>query len=109
MNTPPGWSSCNDLSTFFFRSKRLTLDWKNPFGYLLALLSEWMAVYSIIQTTIPVTCFFVGSCCWFIAFANDITSDLDVLNIGGLSNRAKIKMRLCNIVRFHLDAKQLSV
>lgn len=80
-------------------------------GYLVALFTECMAVYSIIQTAIPVPCFFIGSCCLLVAFAKDITSELDFLNIGGLSNegRAKIKIRLCDIVRIHSDAKQLSV
>lgn len=80
-------------------------------GYLIALFTESMAAFSIIQTAIPVPCFFIGSCCWFVAFAKDITGDLDALNVGGLSNqgRAKMKTRLCNIVQTHSDAKELSV
>lgn len=81
-------------------------------GYLMALCIEWMAVFSIIQTTIPVMCFFIGSCWLYIAFAKDITNDLNLLDIGGFESnegRTKIKLKLCHIAQIHSDAKQLSV
>lgn len=91
---------------------RLPFNWRTPFGYLIALCIECMAVFSIILTTIPLVCFFIGSCWLCIAFAKDITNDLSLWNLGGLtSNQShlKCKMKLCRIVEIHSDVKQLSV
>lgn len=110
--SPETWKNVVDsIDCFFFLKKRLPFDWRTPFGYLIALFIECMAVFSIIQTTIPLTCFFIGSCWILAAFAKDITSDLSGWNVGRLLGQrpAIDKMRLCHIVQIHSDTKQLSV
>lgn len=51
----------------------------------------------------------LGSCLLFAAIAKDITNDLDLLNIHGMSEMscAKLEKEFCNFVQFFSDAKEL--
>lgn len=55
--------------------------------------------------------FFIGSCQLFIAFVEDITNDLAILNIGGMSQRSRDKMskHFLKIIEIHSTVKQLSI
>lgn len=52
--------------------------------------------------------FFAASCILFITFVEDVSNDVELLNVGGESNRSHKKIQLSKIVRQHADLKQLS-
>lgn len=89
---------------------RLPMNSKTPLGYLCVLLLEASESFSIVSVALSAICFLVGSCWMFISFANDMTNNLHLLNIGGKSeeNHVKMKERLCNVVNFFSDVKELS-
>lgn len=86
------------------------LDLKTPFGYLIALLFETIAMFWVNLGSVPIGCFLVGSCWLIVAFVDDIINDLTILNNYGKSMRDywKLKQQLYFIVQNIADAKQLS-
>lgn len=99
-------------SKFYFISLlfRLPFDWKTPFGYLIALLAEFATVHSSSFLFSPVASFFIGSAWLLICFIQDITSDLADLNVitTSIQSLTEMKKRLCYIVGFYSDKKQLN-
>lgn len=89
---------------------RLPFNWKTPLGYLVVQLSEAMSFLSIVSCLISTLCFYAGSCWLIIAFGKDIANDLDLLNVGGASNRNRklTRERFGKIIQIHMDVKQLS-
>lgn len=89
---------------FHFCSLSLPFDWKTPFGYLFAFVISSNACYAYIFSLCPMIYFLIGSCWLFVEAAEDITEDLSLLQ----KNDARLKRQLCDIIRFHAEAKQLS-
>lgn len=98
------------LNLLNFSFDRFPFNWKTPFGYLIAELSETASYLSIVLCRIPILCFFWGSCGLFCLFIRDITSDLELLNVGGASDQSRKKRqeRFGKIIQLHSDVKQLS-
>lgn len=89
----------------------MPFDWHAPLGYSIALLEQAIVAYCACCMTSPVTCFIAGSCWLFVAFVEDITSDLCALNAEIKStnaNQMDVKKRFCEIINLYSDVKQLS-
>lgn len=99
----------NDLIHFAL-SLRLPFNWRAPFGFFIATIGVHAALFTVLLSFNTTISFFLGACCLFIAFVEDITNDLIVLNIGGMSNRSRNKMRqrFLKIIKLHSSVKQLS-
>lgn len=84
-------------------------NWRTPIGYLVVLAIELLCDLCARAWFVPTVCFFIGLCWLSVAFAKDITIDLNFLNIGGKSNRSQVKLikRFCGIVQLYADARQL--
>lgn len=78
---------------------------------MLLMFFQTLWYFCIVLAAMVTIGFFIGSCWLFVSFAKDITSDLDLLNIAGKSNRSRLKIRerFCNIVQVHSNVKELSV
>lgn len=89
----------------------LPFNWKTPFGFIIASSSLTAAGFALFLSITPTTCFFFGSCWIFIVFVEGITNDLAILNIGGMSQRSRDKMRklFLKIIHHHSVVKQFSV
>lgn len=91
---------------------RLPYNWKTPLGYLITLVFQAVAAISTFLSFIPTICLLCGSCFLIIAFVDDISNDLDILNNidgGGMSRPCHriVKERFCNTIQFHTDLKGL--
>lgn len=84
------------------------LDWQTPIGYLITFLSLAGVVYPILLSSYQTLAFFAGSCVLFITFIEDITNDVELLNVGGKSNQIDKKMRLARLIQQNSNVKQLS-
>lgn len=58
----------------------------------------------------PTILFYAGSCGLIITFVEDITNDLEFLNVIKASNQNWSKKRadFCNIIQLHMKVKRLS-
>lgn len=59
---------------------------------------------------LPIICILIGSCWLIIAFVKDITNDLSnfkIIEMRLIKNRAELKVRFFNMIRFYSDAKEL--
>lgn len=93
-----------------FLSPRMPFNWKTPFGYLIALLSETAAMLSAHFMILPIVCFVVGSYCLSISIFKDITkSDFHILS-DKISNGNHIEMNelMYNFMQKFSQVKQLS-
>lgn len=91
---------------------RFPYDEKKPFNYLISVTLMSLSMFPVILSQLACFFFLMGSCWFFILFVKDLIDDLDYLSIGGISTkrgRTKMKLRFCNVIRNHLDVKQLSV
>lgn len=97
--------------SFSFCNLRLPFNWKTPFGYLIALLFETVAMFGVNLGSVPIGCFLLGTCWLVMAFVDDIINDISILNGYGKSMRDawKVKPQFHFIVQNIADAKQLSV
>lgn len=92
-----------------FKKIRLPFDWKTPFGFTVALLSQIVGGCATFSILLPAFSFMIGSCVLFIFVADDITKDLAVFNSGKVAkkNRVPRLKRFCAIIEIHSDARQL--
>lgn len=98
-----------DQSYHLFYLTLWPFNQKTPIGYLISLAIEFTTVACSQIWFIPTAAFFIGLCWFSIAFANDVRSDLNFLNIGGTSHQrqAQLMKRFCGIVQLYADARQL--
>lgn len=73
---------------------------KNPYGYTIALLLTFAAFYIIGQSCTCILGLLVGLCSIIKSFIEDVQDELSQLN----GNTQK----LCNFIKLHSQAKQLS-
>lgn len=93
---------------------------QTPIGYIVTILIQSVGSFVIISGLLCTVLFPVAHCVFIITFCSDLESELFVLNEiiqnecekkSPFSTNAIIKIRgkLCKIIRFYCDAKQLSV
>lgn len=104
----------NGDTSHFISSTRLPFNWKNPMGYLVALLIESLVSFSLsIIGALPI--FYFCGLCWILAsFVLDIASDMARLTDQEIKksnqrNPKQMKMTFLKIIREISHTKQLSV
>lgn len=99
---------CLELNQFFMC--RFPFDVKNPVGYALAVVIQFVCMINNNLTVLCVLVIVIAPCLILISTTNDIKYGLDVLNINARANESdfKITQQFNQIVRFHSTAKQLS-
>lgn len=102
-------NNLGDESYHFLHPTLWPFDCKTPIGFLIVFVIDCVANVCTQTWLIPTVWFFVGLCWLSIAFAKDIASDLNFLNIGGASEDCHVKLiqRFCEIVQIYADARQL--
>lgn len=95
---------------FYCPFHRSPVDWKTPLGFLITSVFEALSFFAVVLCLIQTLCFYTGSCWLLITFAKDIANDLELLNVGGRSDRSRKKMRerFSKVIQIHMDVKQLS-
>lgn len=90
---------------------RLPFNWKTPFGYAVALLAQFTGSYAVLFCASTVFGLFGGSIWLFISITQDINNDLKHLKFKKKLTKSDqcMKVQFYKIVRFYLDAKQLSI
>lgn len=86
---------------------RWPFDWRTPFGFLFAVAVELIAWECSQMWILATNCFFNGIKRLSIAFAKDIMSDLQLLNVHEASKQSRTELigRFCKIVNFYSDAR----
>lgn len=98
---------------------RLPYNWRTPFGYLSTMTLQIFITFLIISITFSALAFAIGFCVFLSALCSDLENDLHQLNENirahvalrkhlKKANSIKIELKICEIIRFHCDAKQLS-
>lgn len=84
---------------------RVPFNTNTPRGYLFLLLIELAGLFCSLLSFVPTLCVFIGSCWIFMSIVEDITDDLNLLNVGGASETE----RFLHMVTTYLDVRQLSI
>lgn len=103
-------------SLLYFRntpSRTVPLNWKTPFGFLIAGLFEYMCGVSMCEFFSISFSFLIGSCVLVKAFLNDVAGDLGSLHVNkeilpNGNEAKKIEKIFCEISCDHSTLKQLS-
>lgn len=88
----------------------LPFDWKSPVGYVVAWLSEILALSAGSLSIFPVLSSIFASSWLFITIADaDLTQEMANFNIdvkaSGEHGDGELIIRFCNIVQLYSDAK----
>lgn len=86
-------------------------------GYPIALLMQCSAAFCVFVCYVPIVCLFVGSCWLISSFVEDLTTELSQhFNVdeqfwqnSATSKPADITNHFIQIIKFHVDAKKLSL
>lgn len=84
-------------------------NWKTPAGYVIAFAIQFAADMCVQTWLVPTLSFFIALCWVSVAFAKDIASDVNILNVGGTSEQRQSESieHFCKIVQLYGDARQL--
>lgn len=91
-------------------------EWRAPIPYLATSLFLYsIALYGTMMFIVTIS-LYIGFCVYGIAFVHDIQLKLQSLQADVMDahknptteKRIEIKEQFCDIIRFHIDAKQLS-
>lgn len=98
------------LKIFHFHFVSWPFNEKTPLGYFCQSSFQFVESYSWLITNLTGLSLLFGSCFLFTSFAEDITNDLNMLNIARKSKRnsKKVKQNLCGIVKAFSEVKELS-
>lgn len=102
----------NEMKLILLIFGKFPFNWRTPFGYLMASLLLSVAIYFALFSATQIVCFFIGSCLMFISFVEDISNDLDALNIGDKDLKKceqKLVVQFRNIVQLFADVKELCI
>lgn len=90
---------------------RSIFDWRNPFGYIFAFVFELIGAAYLMLICACLMSQGFSSCWLFIAFADDLKSELSALNKYTRTKR-KTKLQIYDQIhkffQFHTKVKQLS-
>lgn len=99
------------MHNFFYMSLvslRLPFNTKCWPGYIFAFLLEASGAYAVVLAPNNYLCVFIGSCWILTSLAEDITHDLNELNMDKSGNRAEIQWRFCSISKRLSEMKEFS-
>lgn len=89
----------------------LPFNWKQPFGYAIALMMQCIQAYYSVMAGVVMSCYLIGSCFLLKSFINDITNDVSVLNFEAITSDGKYGLKIkhfINIVQEFSTVKELS-
>lgn len=100
-----------DLNPFFRKNCRLPFDWKNPFGYMSAVILQAIGMFYITHIGICQAAFVSGTCLMLITMTRLLKKDLSVVNIMVKNNSHQYELMnvLQKCIDFHSIVKQLSI
>lgn len=97
------------LYNLIFDFDRLPFNWKTPFGYLVAFVSQYLGS-TFVLTIFTVVMNLVYETCWFfITVARDIRKELTEFNADvrtSHENPEKMTKRFVELIQIFSDAKQ---
>ena len=88
----------------------MPFNWKTPFGYFVAWLTEASGAVGVFTTCTLVFMFMFDSCQLFVFIAEDITNELADFNDAVKkpnANHEELMDRLSNSLQAYSDAKEL--
>lgn len=90
---------------------RYPFNWRTPFGYGVALLSQCGSSFVILYNICPIICFLIGTCWVLIGCCEDISNELPHLNTIKEPRRngcGELKASICSVAQMLADVKQFS-
>lgn len=95
---------------------RLPYEWRAPIPYIASSLFLYSIPFYGAMMFIVTISLYIGFCVFGIAFVHDIQLNLQDLNAGVFNEhinitaekRIEMKDKFCDIIRFHIAAKQLN-
>lgn len=98
------------FTKFSFIFYRFPIDWRDPFGYLIAFIAQTGTMFGFLVACSPALCLFIGFCWLSMAFVADIEDKVSQWNESNEQKESltKIYKQLSKIIQFHTDAKELS-
>lgn len=90
-------------------TKRFPFNWKNPFGYSIIFLGQWIGSVSAAGVVVQFLSLVFGSCWFFIFITNDINRDLAAFKTAietPNENQSDLTKRFCNLVQIYSDVKE---
>lgn len=89
---------------------RVPFNWRTPQGYLMFSIFNAITSVCTVFSTVPTTCYYVGSCWLFIAMAEDIDGNFCLLidSVKMESSDMQLRKQLCDFIRVYTEVKQLS-
>lgn len=100
--------------TLNFIQFRLPINRNSLLGYVIFEIFETVGYFCTIYAAVPTIGLYVGVCCLFIHFINDIRENVlngirDAKNSSGTpESEVQVKVRFCHMVELYSDVKQLS-
>lgn len=86
----------------------LPLDWRTPFGFIVAWLSQVFGGFAVFSAITPFYSLIFASEWLFIVIADSITKELNAFNHRKITNKNHKEMmhRFCDIIQLYSHAKQ---
>lgn len=99
------------LFILLYDCKRLPFDWRNPTGYLLAIVIEFLVAFCVLSFIACFSTFAFGSFMFALSFAKDLIAEVNSINkcMRTGKSETKILKRFVKSIALHADMKQLSV
>lgn len=98
------------FNCFAVCSRLMPLDWRTPFGYLMAWIAQFAGLLVVVLATISLYSLIFASCWLFVTIADDITQELVAFNIdvriSDGTDHDELMRYFCDIVQLYSDAKQ---
>lgn len=92
---------------FFSLFDRLPFDWKNPYGYVIIFIMDYITAFYVMSIMVCQTSLIIGSYWLLISLAKDLSRDLYKINATKM-NRLQFKREIINFIQYQSDAKRLS-
>lgn len=106
--------SCSDsLRQYFIYTFRLPFDWRNPLGYTIAFIFQFILSMDLLITILSLTIYAIGTCLILMSLAEDIKCDLNSVKMNARhkkhsGNRLQMFVEFSHLIQFHSSSKQLS-
>lgn len=99
------------MKLIFYILRSFPFDWKTPFGYTVAWISETVAISAAGAIVLSVMFLILGSSWLFLTVADhDLTKELAAFNIDVKTSAEKdheeLMQRFCNIMQVFSDVKE---
>lgn len=92
-----------------FKCNRFPFDWKNPFGFMMANILQYVGTLATFIALGACLCFGIGTFILLLAIADDVKCEISSINQihQTKSNRLLMFERFAKLINFHTDVKKL--